>query len=247
MFYCFFNHHFKGGELLRGGINFLSPCSKNDMKKHILFYSLTALIACAPSAIYANLSVEVASGVVYNLPTPLDIQQTGYPDLNTTAHYNTHPFTSPYYYDLRLGYWSGNTAWEFEDIHHKVYMYNMPPEITKFSITHGYNLFTINHAWLIHNYIWRCGAGVVIAHPESIIRGQTFSESGGTFNDSGYYLAGPTVMGSIGRRFYISKHIFTELEGKLTASYAWVKVANGNAQAPNVALHADFGIGYDFG
>jgi hypothetical protein len=96
---------------------------------------------------------------------------------------------------LRIGKWSGDSAWEFEDMHHKIYLTNTTPEVEHFSISHGYNLFTINRAWRTqHQYIWRVGLGLVVAHPESTIRGQTWDEGGGTLNQGGYYIAGPTAM-----------------------------------------------------
>jgi hypothetical protein len=162
------------------------------------------------------------------------------------AHYDTKPFSPPPYYMLRLGKWSDNQAWEFEFIHHKVYLTNTTVEVPRFTITNGYNLMTVNHAWLTkHQYIWRVGAGVVLAHPESTIRGQNFDELGGTWNDNGYYVAGPTGMIALEKRFYLTKAFFVELEGKFTASYTNVKIANGYADAPDVAVHANVGIGYD--
>lgn len=192
-------------------------------------------------------SVEVGSGVPYNVPTSLVIKQSNQPDIDLTARYDTDPFRSPYYHDIRIGKWTGNTAWEFEDIHHKVYLQNTTNEVQDFSISHGYNLFYLDRAWLAHHFIWRLGAGVVIAHPESTIRGLAFSQEGGTLNNGGYYLAGPSAMASIGKRFYLSQNFFIQFEGKLTTSYAWVKVADGMAQAPNIAIHGNFGVGYNFG
>ena len=220
-----------------------------NSKERTLYKTLILLfILILPTRIFANWSAEIAGGAVYNFPIPLTIQQAGEPDIHMTAHYETRPFTSPYYYDLRIGKWDGDTAWEFEDIHHKIYLQNTTPDVSHFSISHGYNLFTINRAWLTKNkYIWRVGLGVVIAHPESTVRGQTIDdESGGTLNNGGYYVAGPTSMVSLGRRFYVTRSFFMELEGKVTASYAEVNVANGTAYAPNVALHANLGLGYDF-
>ena len=199
-----------------------------------------------PDRAFATLSFEVATGDAYNFPIPLHISQSGYPDINMTAHYETRPFSPPPYYLLRIGKWTDNKAWELEFIHHKLYLNNTTDEVTKFTITNGYNLVTINRAWLDkRNLIWRLGAGIVLAHPESTIRGQKYSETGGVWNDDGYYIAGPTAMASLGKRFYLTRRFFIELEGKLTASYTNVKIASGNADAPDVALHANLGIGYD--
>jgi len=191
-------------------------------------------------------SAEVATGGAYNLPMPLSISQFGYSDINMTAHYDTKPFKMPPYYVIRLGKWNGNTAWEVETIHHKLYLSNTSEDVERFDITNGYNIFTVNHAWLTkQDLIWRAGGGLILAHPESTVHGQSFSETGGTLNNNGYYLAGPVIMGSLGKRFYVGKHFFVGLEGKITAAYANVKIANGSADAPDVALHGTVSVGYN--
>lgn len=216
------------------------------VKNKLILPVLLGACSIFSQAVYAKWSVEVAGGVPYNFPMPLLIQQDGKPDISFTAHYETRPFSSPYYYNIRVGKWEGSKAWEVETIHHKIYLTNTSEEVSHFSISHGYNMFTLNRAWLgTKDIIWRIGGGVIIAHPESTVRGQTFDESGGTLNNGGYYLAGPTAMVSLGKRFYLTKAFFIELEGKATASYAYVKVEDGHADAPLVALHADFGLGYD--
>lgn len=199
-----------------------------------------------PNTGLAIWSFEAASGVVYNLPVPLTIDQNGYPPINMTARYETKPFSPPPYYVLRIGQWTGNSAWEVEMLHHKVYLENTTEDIQRFTITNGYNLFHVNYAQLTdQRYIVRGGLGVVLTHPESTIRNQPFSETGGTLNNWGYYLTGPSGMLSLGKRFYLSKAFFIELEGKMTASYAVVPINGGQAQAPDVALHANIGLGYD--
>lgn len=213
------------------------------------YYSLLSIIILSfiPNFALGYWSLEVASGVPYNFPMPLTIMQSGEPTIDMTAHYESRPFESPFYYMIRVGKWEGDTAWEIETIHHKIYLQNTTDEVSSFSISDGYNLFTVNRAWLTkQNFIWRLGAGLVLAHPESVVRGQAFDETGGTLNDWGFYIAGPTVMGSIGKRFYVTRSFFVELEGKVTVSYATVPVANGDANAPDIALHGNIGIGYDF-
>lgn len=199
---------------------------------------------CFSLPCYAGWTIEAATGGIYNFPIPLLISQDGYPDITTTARYETRPFHLPPYYLLRVGRWKKLRAWELEFIHHKLYLTNNPPEVKKFTITNGYNLLTLNFAYLLKQIILRAGIGVVIAHPESTIRGLKFNERGGTLNDGGYYVAGPTAMFSLGKRFYFGRFFF-HLEGKCTASYADVKIAQGRAHAPNIALHGLAGIGVD--
>lgn len=191
-------------------------------------------------------SFEGGSGYVYNFPTPVKIEQSGYPDLNFTAKFSTKPLKFPPYYYFRLGYWFGDDAIELENMHQKLYLDNNPPEVNDFTITDGYNLFTINYARLYNKYIFRVGAGVVMTHPETNIRGKEFDESGGLFN-AGYYFSGPIGQVSVARRFYIWRNLFVNLEGKFTAAWARINIVDGHANVPNLALHANVGIGYDWG
>jgi hypothetical protein len=217
--------------------------------KSIFVACLFALTSFIPHSAYASFwSLEVAGGAPYNFPIPLTVQQPGEPDINITADYETKPFKAPFYYVIRIGRWEDNKAWEIETIHHKIYLKNTTDEVESFSISHGYNTLTLNRAWLNKkDFIWRIGAGLVLAHPESNIRDQVYCECGGTLNDDGYYIAGPVVMAGLGKRYYLSRNFFVELEGKVTAGYADVNVANnGSAYAPNIAVHANIGLGYDF-
>lgn len=217
------------------------------LKQARFFQYILSIIFLIPSSAFATWSFEAATGGAYQFPMPLTIRQSGYPDIHMTAHYDTRPFSPPPYYVLRLGKWTENQAWEAQMIHHKLYMNNTTDEVPRFMVTNGYNLLTVNHAWLTKkDFIWRVGAGFVLAHPESTIRGQKFSETGGTLNDGGYYVAGPTGMIGIEKRFYFKKSFYFELESELTASYAHVKVANGNADVPDVAIHGGIGLGYDY-
>jgi hypothetical protein len=195
---------------------------------------------------YATWSIEGATGGVYNFPISLHIDQHPFPAIDLKAHYETRPLTPPPYYLIRLGRWQNCKAWELEFIHHKLYLQNNPPFVKQFTITNGYNLVTINRAWSTRNHvIFRLGLGAVITHPESTIHGLKFHEKGGTLNNDGYYLSGPTGMVSVGKRWYLFRSLFVQFEGKLTASYARVRVAQGNADAPNVALHGLLGLGID--
>ena len=46
--------------------------------------------------------------------------------------------------------------------------------------------------------------------------------------------------------FYLWRHVFATLEGKLTASFARVPIADGSADVPSLALHGLFGIGAEW-
>ncbi len=189
---------------------------------------------------------EFLLGLAYNLPTPLTIRQSGEEKIDLSARYRTLAFQFPLYYAGRIGRWRGRDAWEVELIHQKLYLQNRPPEIQAFSISHGYNLLTINRAWERDRRIDRIGLGVVVAHPETTIREQSLPQDRGLFN-GGDYVSGPTAQGSLQRRSDSSHRFSFPLEAKLTASYAEIPIENGKAIVPNIAAHGLIGFGYETG
>jgi len=197
-----------------------------------------------PGTSHAQWVLQFGSGSAYNFTTPLEIRQDGESDINISARYDTKAFsTFAWYYDLRIARWNNNHAWEFETHHHKLHLDNRPDEVQSFVISHGYNLYTLNSAWLLHKFIYRLGLGVVITHPETSIRGKELSDKDGFY---GFYLSGVTAQASLEKRFSVTKKVFVYLETKLTASYATVPVKDGDASVPNAAIHGLFGTGYEF-
>jgi len=55
--------------------------------------------------------------------------------------------------------------------------------------------------------ILRLGAGAVLTHPESTIRGMAFDESQGMFNQ-GYYFSGAAVQAALGKHLFLWKNLF---------------------------------------
>jgi hypothetical protein len=208
--------------------------------------SIVTVMWSGPSAARAveQWSFEYLGGMPYHCTTPLTIRQSGQPDISVNARYESKPFETPWYYSVRMGAWTGDNAWELELIHDKIYLKNRPVGVEEFSVSHGYNLLTVNRAWQRGGLIYRFGAGLVVAHPESRIRGKKIPENRALFND-GYYLAGPTVQTSLGRRIVIHQKLYLALEAKLTVSYARVPVEDGRATVPCAGVHAVFGLGFD--
>lgn len=206
---------------------------------------LVLVVLVTPSDVFADerWSLQIFGGAPFNVNLPLTIHQSGHPDLKVTGNYGSRPFEVPYYYAWRVGAWNGNRAWELELVHNKLYLKNKPPEVQEFSISHGYNLLTVNRAWEERGFIYRAGLGVVITHPETTIRGLAHPQDGGIYD--GYYLSGPTVQGAVEKRFHIWRWIIASLEAKLTASYARIPVEGGHADVPNVAVHGLFGLGVE--
>lgn len=209
-----------------------------------MFLAAALLFAAArPGGAQNGWSIEVAGGFALNAPTRLTIRQTGQPDLRIAARYASRSFASPIYYALRVGRWARGGAWEIEFIHHKLYLRNPPAEVQQFEVSHGFNIITVNRALPIGRAVWRPGVGMVLAHPESMIRGRAFDTGGGLLG-WGYYVAGPAAQLAVARRFGVADRLFVSAEGKVTAAYARVPVQDGRATLTNVAFHALLGVGY---
>lgn len=211
----------------------------------IAITQIILLIVVVPAQAQESWIFEVFTGSAYNFTTPLSIRQPGQDDIELNARYEERWLEGSPYYGWRIAKWEDNHAWEFELIHHKLYLDNLPLEVQHFEISHGYNLLTINRAWKRKGLIYRLGAGVVVTHPETTIRGETLPSDRG-FIDGGFYLSGPTAQAAVQKRFYIWKKLFFTVEGKLTASYARIPISDGHANVPNVAVHGIFGLGYVF-
>jgi len=188
---------------------------------------------CLVSVAEAQWRLELAGGAVHNFTTKLKIESEN-AMLRLNADYETKPFRGPFYYSVRVS----RGRWEAELIHHKLYLKNTGLSIRRFSVTHGYNLGMLNHTWEIRRILVRVGAGIVVAHPETVIAG--------IVSEPGYELTGPAFQAGIGKRLALSEHFFVVLEGKFTAAIARFRIEGANVNAPNVALHGIFGLGYKF-
>jgi hypothetical protein len=208
----------------------------------VLFFLISSL-----SVLYAQSrwSFEAHGGEVYNLPMPLIIKQQGYSDVKLTAIYHTEALTLPVYWDLRLSRWQKDKSWEFEVIHHKLYLNNTSTEVQKFNISHGFNMLLVNRGFDKKKFHYRAGTGIVLAHPESNIRGKEFGDSGDDF-DLRYYISGPIVNFSLGKHYRLNNRFYINAEAKTTLAYAQIKVADGKAEVYNIAFHLILGIGFDF-
>jgi hypothetical protein len=194
------------------------------------------------SATGAQLTVEGFVGTAFNVPTPLTIRQEGATPLRFTARYSTRPFRDAPYYALRLATGDGAHGWAADFVHHKLYLENPPPEVQRFEISHGFNMLSAGPWWSRRSLRFGASVGVVIAHPESRVRNRPLAGRRGLFG-RGYYLAGVTFQGLVGRRFELGSRYFTSLEGRLTGSYVRVPVAGGMAAVPNLAVHTLAGLG----
>lgn len=186
----------------------------------------------------ARWTLEAFGGSAANVNTTLTVRQEGQPELEVPARWATRAFTSPFYWNVRAGRSGPRGGWELELLHHKIYLDNPTPEVSRFEITHGFNMVTLQRTWIRSGWVFRAGAGALVAHTESTVRG---------LRDAGSYeLAGPALQVGVGRRFPFTRHFFGALEGKVTYAHAKVSVEGGKASASNVAFHGLFGLGVGF-
>jgi hypothetical protein len=194
-------------------------------------------------------SFTIFAGSAYNLPTPLTVRQTGEPIIRFTAHYDTKPLgpNAPYY-SWRLEFWNDakDRAWEFRQVHHRLFLTNNPPEIQIFAIHYGYNFFMAGRAWRSGPIVLHLDAGVVVCAPENTVRGKVLAARKNTFLDAGYKLGGGGVEFSASHHLDFTKRIFATSNFGVMFGWARVPVVDGSADVPSVSLHGQVGIGIRF-
>jgi hypothetical protein len=195
-----------------------------------------------PARAVAQIELQGFLGSSVSAPTPLAISQQGQPDLDFTAHWATRPWLDTWYYAGRIGLWKGNGGWILDFVHHKVYLSNNPPEVQKFRITNGMNMFTLSRGFRRGKLTYAVGAGPVITYPVNRVRDRKL-ESGRGFL-GGYFLSGGTIVGSVTRRFPLAAGFFFSLDSRVSATYVRVPVSGGHASVPNLALHLHAGLGF---
>ncbi|HEY3369430.1 MAG TPA: hypothetical protein VGK10_01200 [Prolixibacteraceae bacterium] len=213
--------------------------------KMVIFILVWMVITVTNNKAQSRWSFELHGGDAYNVPLPLAIRQQGYPEIKLTARYYTEAFELPIYYDVRICHWQEDKSWELEFIHHKLYLENTPPEVQKFNVSHGFNMIFLNRGIQIKSFRYHAGAGIVLAHPESTVRGSEFEYSTDE-TDWGYFLSGPAIQMAVSRPFYLGNRFYINAEAKTTAGYGSIRIAQGNADVYNIAFHLLLGLGMDF-
>jgi hypothetical protein len=200
-----------------------------------------AALACVSPVGAADWSLEALGGNAYNLRSNLQITQEGGYSRSVRADYDTRGFSSPLYYMLRVGRWSERRAWEVSVLHHKLYLSNPPAGVADLSISHGFNIVSLNRAFRDGGWVWRLGAGPVVTHAEATILGTRY--------DGPYELAGAALVTGVGRRVYVAHSAYVSFEGAISAAYAKPQLRgtpSGELTVRNVALHGLLGLGFDF-
>jgi hypothetical protein len=185
---------------------------------------------------------QASLGGAVNIPTRLTILQQGEADLRLTTGYATDAFDAPLYYALRLARWSADHGWAIDFRHHKLRLEDPPPEVERFSISHGYNLLAACRLWRRGPLVMGAGVGLAIAHPEIVVRGRA-RPTGGLL-DRGYYVTGPGVAALVAREIPLGRGWSLPVEVMATGSRARLPIQGGHADVPNIALHATVGLGH---
>ncbi|MGD9525098.1 MAG: hypothetical protein AB7P61_15000 [Gemmatimonadales bacterium] len=206
------------------------------------FLLTLVLLALPAGSVAAQWRLEAWFGDALNLKTPLTIEQQGEPDLRFDADWSTRPWRPTWYYSGRIAKWSGNSAWAFEYMHHKLYLDNPPPEVSAFRITNGVNNLLVERHWRLGGVEVGVGAGPAFAVPISRIRGQVYARGGGGIFKSHYELAGATLLGTVAKRVKLFPYTAGSFAIKGTVTRLDVNVANGRAHLTNVALHFQYGL-----
>ncbi len=197
-------------------------------------------IVCLFISIFLNAqtrwSFELQFGVVHSLDLPVTFYQDGYPDLR---------IEKADFWNWRFSKWFKNKSIEFEAIHHKFYLKNMPAEVQRFGISHGYNMLMFNHGREVGKYILRVGAGSALVHGESTIRGMSYPEGPG-FDIYGYRMRGIVINLAAARQFKISKTFFMNAELKVNAAVANIPIVNGHARVNIVVFQFILGPGFNW-
>jgi hypothetical protein len=188
-----------------------------------------------------ELSAEFFFGGALNASTGLRIEQEGQETLDFRAEWETQAFDQPLYWAARIamnGVFGESSGLELQLIHHKTYLGNMPPEVSQFEISHGFNILTCNYGYYALPVALRAGAGVVVAHTDAVVRGLT--------DETGYEITGPAFIAGAGRRIQLWKGLFASFDLQFSAARAKVTIPEGKAYTSNFSLHLMAGLGYSF-
>ena len=173
--------------------------------------------------------MELALGAANSLGSTLRLEQDG-AETRHEADWATRSFEGPLYYAARVS----RGAWALRFVHHKLYLEDPPAVVESFAVSHGYNLLTLERSFAVAGGEILVGAGLVIAHPESSVRGRTYA--------GGYHLTGPSAAIGVARRIGLGGRLALVPDMRFTLSRAHVPIAGGEASVPNAAFHLTVGL-----
>lgn len=199
------------------------------------------LLACAVHADAADWSLELLVGDAYNAPSHTRIEQQQWGKLSFNGDYKTQGLEGPLHYAWRIARWDDDRAWELQLLHHKLFLQNRPAGVDSLSVSHGFNIVTINRVFEHQHWRVRAGLGPVITHTEARILGSSY--------DGPYELAGAAALIGVSRQLQLGKNFY--LVGEVAATFGYIRARPDGTPAlevtiRNPAFHAQAGVGYRF-
>ncbi len=200
-----------------------------------------------PTRKIQSVSFNLNFGSAYNFPTYLKIVQDGHEDIELWARYATKGFKNPVYWDYKLEFETPNNYIGLRSTHHKLYLQNPTPEISTFSITHGYNLVMGYYGWKKKHFDLIVGAGIAFSHPEGVIHGEYIAlEEGIPLYGGKYRLTAPNFEIEARKKWYLHKGLFFNLGTRFIAGYTRPKIIDGYVETYPINFHLAGGLGIDF-
>ena len=218
----------------------------------VLVTVLTVNAAHASSGASRN-SIDIQTGGAQNFSMPLKFEQGAY-QKQMRGEYSTRPFgpgAAPYY-NIRYkrvmseGIWGlDNTWWSIELLHHKVWLDNLPPEVTEFRMTFGYNLIPFTLGTRLNSWLSvYSGLGLIVVHAVNTVNGLTLPNEPVTWpTGKRYSLVGAGIQVGAEARYNLWKNIFTTADLRFMYSRANVPIVGGRARVQQASLHAQAGLG----
>ncbi|MFC4307822.1 hypothetical protein ACFPN2_01900 [Steroidobacter flavus] len=186
-------------------------------------------------------SMELLIGDAYNAASRTRIEQVQLDGHSFNGDYETRGLESPLHYAWRIARWEDARGWELQLLHHKIFLQSRPAGVDALSVSHGFNIVTVNRAIEYGHWRIRAGLGPVVAHAEARILGSSY--------DGPYELAGAAALIGVSRQLKLGKNFY--LLGEAAATFGYMRARPEGSPAlevtiRNPAFHAQAGVGYRF-
>ena len=189
----------------------------------------------------ANWSFQVLIGDAYNFESHTRIEHESWGERSFDGDYETRGLEGPLHYAWRISRWVDDRGWELQLLHHKIYLQDPPAGVEALSVSHGFNIVSVNRSLKYRGWILRGGVGPVITHAEANVLGTSY--------DGPYEVAGAAALLGVARELELGEHF--RLLGEISATFGYIDAhPDGTPELGltirNPAIHAQVGVGYRF-
>jgi len=205
----------------------------------IVFAAVSPGIAASGAERTSRFAFQAFGGTTLNAPTTLKVSQAGSPDIEHAASWTSRSLDQPFYWAIRLRWQRERSGWELQLLHHKLHLKNTTADLQHFEVTHGFNVLTAHRVWRRDRLHLRLGAGVVLPHAESVVRGR-YAGTGP------YRIRGPAAVAGVGWEQPLGRRLLATAEAQGIAGRASVDIAAGRARVDALGLHVLVGLGAVF-